>query len=130
MKDCTTSAQWLQYVGAFDANRKLVLNDWGEQLQHLMHRKSPHIELKKIDAQKDSKSSKASHRRKNRKAAAQAERQAKKELRGNKAKDLKTNSYPVPDRFKAFTIGDRHLVFDKAQRKPSEGSNAGYDGLG
>ena len=86
-----------------------------------MHRKSPHIELKKIDAQKDSKSSKASRRRKNREAA-QAERQAKKELRENKAKDLKTN------RFKAFTIGDRHLVFDKAQRKPSEGSNTGYDG--
>ena len=93
-----------------------------------MHRKSPHIELKKIDAQKDSKSSKASRRRKNREAA-QAERQAKKELRESKAKDLKTaDSYPVPDRFKAFTIGDRHLVFDKAQRKPSEGSNTGYDG--
>ena len=41
---------------------------------------------------------------------------------------LKTDSYPVPDRFKAFAIGDRHLVFDKAQRKPSEGSNTGYDG--
>ena len=97
VKDCTTSAQWLQYVGAFDANQKLV-NDWGEQLQHLMHRKSPHIELKKIDVQKDSKSSKASRRRKNREAA-QAERQAKKELRENKAKDLKIDSYPVPDRF-------------------------------
>ena len=92
-----------------------------------MHRKSPHIELKKIDAQKDSKSSKASCRRKNREAA-QAERQAKKELRENKAKDLKTDSYPVPDRFKVFTIGDRHLVFDKAQRKPSKGSNTGFDG--
>ena len=55
-------------------------------------------------------------------------RQKDKELRENKAKDLKTDSYPVPDRFKAFTIGDRHLVFDKAQRKPSKGSNTGYDG--
>ena len=90
VKDCTTSAQWLQYVGAFDANRKLV-NDWGERLQHLMHRKSPHIELKKIDTQKESKSSKASRRRKNREAA-QAERQAKKELRESKAKDVKTDS--------------------------------------
>ena len=92
-----------------------------------MHCKSPHIELKKIDVQKDSKSSKASHRRKNHEGA-QAEKQAKRELKENKAKDLKTDSYPVPDRFKAFTIGDRHLVFDKAQRKPSEGSNTGYDG--
>ena len=54
----------------------------------MMHRKSPHIELKKIDAQKDSKSSKALRRRKNREAI-QAERQAKKELRESKAKDLK-----------------------------------------
>ena len=59
---------------------------------------------------------------------AQVEKQAKRELKENKAKYLKTDSYPVPDRFKAFTIGDRHLVFDKAQRKPFEGSNPHYDG--
>ena len=69
-----------------------------------MHRKSPHIKLKKIDAQKDSKSSKALRRRKNCEAA-QAERQAKKELRESKAKDLKIDSYLYPIGLKLLLLG-------------------------
>lgn len=64
LKDCATTAQWLQYVGAFDANRKMIDN-WGEQVQHMMHRKPPHIELKKVEAHKETKSTKSLRRKKN-----------------------------------------------------------------
>ena len=42
------------------------------------------------------------------------------------SRDIKVSHYQPS--VKAFTIGDRHLVFDKSQRKLSEGSNTGYDG--
>lgn len=42
-------------------------------------------------------------------------------------KELMQDSHPL-DRSKAFTIGDRQIVFDKAQRKPTKGDPNGYDG--
>ena len=126
MKECVTTAQWLQYVGAFDANRKMVAN-WGENMQHILHSQPPHSDIKQTEVVKSPKSRKFERRKKNREAL-KAERQARKDLKNSQTQSPDIDINPAPERFKAFTIGDRHLVFDKAKQKPSEGSTSGYDG--
>ena len=126
MSKCVITAQWLQYVGAFDANRKNV-DDWGQQMHNIMHDKPPHIALKKADAVKSPKSRKSERRKKNQEAV-KAEQQARKELEQNKPKEPDKDIHAALDRFKAFTVGERHLVFNKATQKPYENNTKGYDG--
>ena len=54
----------------------------------------------------------------------EAEKKFDEENNQEKIKDL----HPTPDRFKAFTIGNRQLLCEKAKRSPSEYNISGYEG--
>lgn len=127
MNECVTTAQWQQYVGDFDANRKNG-DDSGQQVHDIMHDKPSHISLKQVEVVKSPKSRKSERRKKNREAI-KDEKQARKELKQNDSKKPDKDIHAVPDSFKAFTVRELHLVFDKAIRKPSDSNTKGYDGL-
>ena len=125
LNECMTTAQWLEYVGACDFNQKLG-KIWGTDLQTLSRDKIPLTPIGSIKTEQDPPLRKTKRRNQNCEAAKlhkKAEKKFDEENNQDQIKDL----HPTPDRFKAFTIGNRQLLFEKAKQSPSEYNISGYE---
>ncbi|KAI5071385.1 hypothetical protein GOP47_0013636 [Adiantum capillus-veneris] len=119
-----STAEWLSYLGACDAHRKLVEN-WGEHLQSVMWCSPRPIDLAQLKVT-EPKLSRTIRRRQNRELVQQQKEAELKERSpsGQDPADLHT----APEHFKSYTTGERKVVYAKAQQIPTNGSSGVYDG--
>ncbi|MCO5585922.1 hypothetical protein L7F22_039856 [Adiantum nelumboides] len=120
-----STANWLCYLGALDAQQKLVEN-WGEHFQSVMWCSTQPHDIAQLKIARKPKLSHTVRRRQNRELA-----QQQKEVEG-KAQSIEQKEtidlHPSPKHFKSYTTKDHKVVYTKAQRAPINGSSGVYDG--
>ena len=120
-----STAEWLSYVGAYDAHRKLVDN-WGEYLQNVMWCSPQPHDIAQIEIAEKPKLSRTAQRRQSRELAQQQKEAEIKEKALSEQEHV--DLHPAPEHFKAYTTREHKVAYTKAQRMPTMGSNGVYDG--
>ena len=95
----------MEYDGTCDFNQKLGKN-WRPDLQKLSHEMTSLAPIKYVGTNKDPPQGKTKRQNKNRDVA-KLHREAEKKIDEENTQDQAKDLHRAPDRFKAFTIGDR-----------------------